>query len=45
MPPAGAYAAIPANSRMAKQAIESKKIIKVGREYFLAEGAKNDPYA
>lgn len=30
-------------SRMAKQAIKSKKIIKVGREYFLAEGAKNDP--
>ena len=29
-------------SRMAKQAIESNKIIKVGREYFLAEGAKND---
>jgi hypothetical protein len=32
-------------SRMAKQAIKSKKIIKVGREYFLAEGAKNDPKA
>jgi AAA domain/CHC2 zinc finger len=30
-------------SRMAKQAMKSKKIIKVGREYFLAEGAKNDP--
>jgi hypothetical protein len=30
-------------SRMAGQAIKSKKIIKVGREYFLAEGAKNDP--
>jgi putative DNA primase/helicase len=29
-------------SRMAKQAMKSKKIIKVGREYFLAEGAKND---
>src|SRR5262249_15058735 len=32
-------------SRMAKEAIKSKKIIKVGREYFLAEGAKNDPKA
>jgi putative DNA primase/helicase len=32
-------------SRMAKQAMKSKKIIKVGREYFLAEGAKNDPKA
>jgi len=30
-------------SRMAKQAMKSKKIIKVGREYFLAEGAKSDP--
>jgi putative DNA primase/helicase len=30
-------------SRMAKQAMKSKKIIKVGREYFLAEGAKNEP--
>jgi len=30
-------------SRMAKQAMKSKKIIKVGREYFLAEGEKNDP--
>ena len=29
-------------SRMAKQAMKSKKIIKVGREYFLAEAAKND---
>jgi len=32
-------------SRMAREAIKSKKIIKVGREYFLAEGAKNDPKA
>jgi AAA domain/CHC2 zinc finger len=32
-------------SRIAKQAMKSKKIIKVGREYFLAEGAKNDPKA
>jgi transcriptional regulator len=30
-------------SRMAKQAMKSNKIIKVGREYFLAEAAKNDP--
>ena len=32
-------------SRLAQRAIKSKKIIKVGREYFLAEGAKNDPKA
>jgi putative DNA primase/helicase len=32
-------------SRIAKQAMKSKKIIKVGREYFLAEGAKTDPTA
>jgi len=30
-------------SRMAKQAMKSKKIIKVGREYFPAEGAKTNP--
>ena len=29
-------------SRMAKHAMKAKKIIKVGREYFLAEGAKDD---
>jgi RecA-family ATPase len=30
-------------SRMAQQGIKAGKIIKVGREYFLAEGAENDP--
>lgn len=29
-------------SRIAKRAMKSEKIIKVGREYLLAEGAKND---